>query len=129
MKASKAVSAIFLATAWISICEFARNQLLLSSFWTTHYSRLGLVFPAAPLNGAVWGIWALIFAVLIFILSRKFSLIQTSLFSWVMGFVLMWLVIGNLNVLPYGILIYAVPWSMVEVFVATVIIRQFREKE
>ena len=32
---------------------------------------------------------------------------------------MMWVVIGNLEVLPYGILAYAVPLSLVETYVAS----------
>ena len=113
-----------LATIWISISEFVRNELLLKPFWVEHYQKLGLVFSSEPINGAVWGLWSLLFAISIFIISKKFSLIETTLLSWFVGFVLMWVVICNLNVLPYGILIYAIPLSLVEAFVATLIIKK-----
>jgi hypothetical protein len=38
------------------------------------------------------------------------------------GFVMMWLVIGNLGVLPYGLLFIAVPLSLLEAFLAAFII-------
>ena len=129
MKAGKPVLAVILATAWISSSEFVRNQFLLSSYWTAHYREMGLVFPARPLNGAIWGLWSMMLAVCIFILSRKFSLISTTLIAWIMGFVMMWLVIGNLSVLPCGILVYAIPLSLLEALVATVIVRQLRVRE
>jgi len=120
----KSVLPILLATIWISISEFVRNELLLKSFWVEHYQKLGLVFPSEPINGAVWGIWSLLFAISIFIISKKFSLVATTFLSWLVGFVLMWVVIGNLNVLPYGILIYAIPLSLFEAFVASLIIKK-----
>jgi hypothetical protein len=98
--------------------------LLLKSFWVEHYQKLGLVFPSEPINGAVWGLWSLLFAISIFIISKKFSLIETTFLSWLVGFVLMWVVIGNLNVLPYGILLYAIPLSLLEAFVAALIIKK-----
>ena len=115
---------ILAATVWISISEFVRNEFLVKSFWVDHYSTLGLIFPSDPVNGAVWGIWSLLFAIAIFILSRKFSLLHTTLIAWLMGFVLMWVVIGNLGVLPYGLLLYAVPLSLLESFVAAWIIKK-----
>jgi len=115
---------ILLATIWISMSEFVRNELLVKSFWTEHYQKLGIVFPSEPVNGAIWGIWSLLFGISIFVIAKKFTLIETTLLSWFVGFVLMWVVIGNLNVLPYGILIYAIPLSLVEAFVATLIIKK-----
>jgi len=115
---------IFLATIWISISEFVRNEFLVKSNWIEHYKRLGLVFPSKPINGAVWGIWSLLFAISIFIIAKKFSLVQTFMLSWFVGFVLMWVVIGNLSVLPIGLLYLAIPLSLLEVFVAALIIKK-----
>ncbi len=120
----KKVIALFSATVWIGISEFIRNQFLLKQFWIDHYKSLGLVFPLEPVNGAVWGIWSVMFAVLILILAQKFSLIQTALISWFAAFVMMWVTIGNLMVLPFGILWYAVPLSLLEAFLAVWIIKK-----
>jgi hypothetical protein len=124
MKIIKQIVSILLATIWISISEFVRNQLLVKSYWTEHYQDLGLTFPSEPVNGAVWGIWSLLFAITIYIIAKKATLIKTTLLSWFVGFVLMWVVIGNLGVLPYGILVYAVPLSLLEAFIAALIIKK-----
>jgi hypothetical protein len=113
---------ILLATVWISLSEFGRNEFLLKSYWTDHYSGMGLVFPSEPVNGAIWGIWSLFYAFSIYIISRRFNLLQTFLLSWFVGFVLMWLVTGNMGVLPFRILWYAIPLSLLEAFLATLII-------
>ena len=118
---------VLLATIWISISEFVRNQLLFKSYWVEHYQAMGLTFPAEPINGAMWGVWSLLFAIVIFILAKKFTFWETTFFSWVIGFVLMWVVIGNLGVLPYGLLVYAVPLSLLEAFLAVWIIKQFQK--
>ena len=113
---------VLLAAVWISISEFVRNEFLLKSYWTAHYEELGLVFPSEPVNGALWGLWSLLFAVAIYIISRKYSLWQTTFLGWFVGFVLMWVVTGNMGVLPFSILFAAVPLSLLEAFVASLII-------
>lgn len=85
---------------------------------------MGLEFPSKPINGAVWGLWAIIFSILIYVITKKFTPMQTFALCWTLGFVLMWLVIGNLGVLPYKILLLAVPMSMIEVAVAILIIKR-----
>jgi hypothetical protein len=125
----KIIFPVFIATVWISISEFVRNEFIVKSYWTEHYKSLGLVFPSAPINGALWGFWSLLFAVAIFILSRKFSLVQTTLLSWFVGFVLMWVVIGNMGVLPYKLLYFAVPLSLLEAFLASFIIFKLNGKK
>ena len=117
-----------LATIWISISEFARNQFLLKSYWTDHYASLGLTFPEAPVNGAVWGLWSLLLAVFIFIISKKFNLLQTTLIAWFTGFVLMWVVLWNMGVFPVGILWAAIPLSLLEAFLASLIMNLMKKK-
>lgn len=124
----KTVIPILLATIWISGSEFVRNQFLLKSYWTNHYGSMGLTFPAEPVNGAIWGIWSLLFAITVYILSKKFSLLHTALLSWLTGFVLMWVVIGNLGVLPVRMLFAAIPLSMLEAFIAAWIVKRLSGK-
>ena len=125
MNLSKTILPVFLATVWISISEFLRNQFIIQSFWLAHYQSLGLKFPSEPINGAMWGLWSLMFAIAIFIIEKRFSLLETTFLSWFMAFVMMWVVIGNLNVLPFGILVYAIPLSILESYIATWIIKRF----
>jgi hypothetical protein len=120
----KTILPVILATAWISFSEFVRNEFLLKSYWSDHYLGMGLNFPSGPVNGAVWGIWSMLFAITIYMIAKKFSLFPTTLVAWLAGFVLMWLVTGNLGVLPYGILIYAIPLSLLESFIAAWIIKK-----
>jgi predicted neutral ceramidase superfamily lipid hydrolase len=80
-----------------------------------------MTFPSAPKNGIIWVVWGFLFAISIYLISRKFHLIQTALISWFMAFVLMWVVTFNLNVLPGAVLIYAVPLSLLEAFVGSYI--------
>jgi len=115
---------ILLATIWISISEFVRNTFLVRNIWLEHYQKLGLVFPERPINGAVWGVWSLCFAITIFIIAKKFSLLQTTFLSWFIGFVLMWIVIWNMSVLPTGLLVVAIPLSLLEAFLASFIIKK-----
>jgi hypothetical protein len=121
----KTILPILLATIWISLSEFVRNEFLVKSYWTTHYQSMGLTFPSAPVNGALWGLWSLLFAVSIFIVSKKFTLLQTTFLSWFMAFVMMWVVIGNLGVLPFGLLWAGIPLSLLEAFVASWIVKRW----
>ncbi len=120
----RAILATLAATFWIATNEFVRNQLVLVDHWTGHYAAMGLTFPGEPVNGAVWGIWSLCFAVAIFVMARRFSLIETTALAWSVGFLLMWLVVGNLGMLPFSVLPYAIPWSMLEAFGAVWVVKK-----
>lgn len=120
----KTILSVFLAGLWISLSEFLRNEFLLKSSWVDHFEKMGQVFPAEPVNGAIWGLWSFLFAWFIYLIQRRSGFAETILISWLAGFVFMWLVIGNLGVLPFGILPLAIPLSLLEVVVAAYIIRR-----
>jgi hypothetical protein len=125
----KTILPVLLATIWISTSEFVRNSFFLHDYWVSHYKSLGMVFPEEPINGAIWGIWSLCFAIGIYIISRKFSLLQTTFLSWFVGFAFMWLVVGNMGVLPFEILYVAIPLSILEAFLATFIIMKLSKNK
>ena len=126
MKSTKSFFAVFLSAIWIVLSEFFRNELLFKRYWTDHYDSLGLEFPSNPINGIVWAIWSILLAISIYILLKRFSLMQTAFIAFIMAFMLMWLVIGNLNVLPFGILYFAVPLAFLEVWIAAFIINRMK---
>ena len=97
---SRGFTAILLTAIWINASEFFRNEVLLKHFWMSHYQSLGLTFPSEPLNGIVWIIWGFAFSGVIYVISRRFSLLHTTLVSWFVAFVLMWIVTWNLGALP-----------------------------
>lgn len=113
---------ILAATVWISVSEFLRNEFWLKHIWVDHYAGMGLDFPDAPINGAIWGFWSLLFAIAIRAILRRFDLVGGAILAWLVGFVLMWVVAWNMGVLPLSILPYAVPLSILEAFVACWII-------
>ncbi|MGV6839635.1 MAG: hypothetical protein ACWA40_05515 [Planktomarina sp.] len=119
---------VIAATLWISISEFLRNEFWLKYIWVEHYAGMGLNFPDAAINGAVWGLWSLLFAIAIHSVLTRFNLVQGALVSWFMGFVLMWVVTWNLGVFPVTILPYAVPLSLLETFVAAWIITKLSQR-
>ena len=118
---SRRIIAVILTGIWVNVSEFFRNEILLKKYWVDHYQSLGMTFPSEPKNGMIWVAWGFLFAIAIYVISRKFNLIQTTLLSWFMAFVLMWVVTWNLNVLPSAILIYAVPLSLLEAFIGSYI--------
>lgn len=120
----KDIQAVAAGGIWINASEFFRNEVLVKPLWTEHYRSLGMDFPSAPVNGMLWGLWGFLLAALVHALSRRFDHRQTVLVTWLMAFGLMWIVIWNLNVMPAGLLWYALPLSLLEVAVAVWIIRR-----
>lgn len=116
--------AIAAAGLWINLSEFLRNELLLKSYWLDHYQKLGMGFPSEPVNGLLWVLWGFVLAAVVHAVCRRFGLWESIVICWATGFLLMWIVIWNLNVLPAGLLFYALPLSLLEVAVAAIICRR-----
>jgi len=116
------VAPVILATIWVAISEFVRNQVLFAGYWVDHYRSMGLEFPSAAINGLMWGVWSLLFAIAVFVMTRRFSRLEAMLLSWLCGFVMMWVTIGNLGVLPFRLLVPGVPLSLLEAFLAVMIV-------
>jgi hypothetical protein len=117
---------ILIATTWVSLNEFIRNDLFLGDHWHVHFAQLGIDFPNEPVNGAIWGLWSLCFVSALNFLLQRWSVLSAAAVGWMFGFPLMWIVVGNLGVLPEGVLPYAVPWSMFEAVVAVWIMSRLR---
>ena len=126
---SKTFLPVFLAAVWISISEYCRYEYILKSVWAAHFQRIGTRFPSAYINNFFWEVWSVMIAFLIFMLSKKFTFIQTGVLTWLTVFVMTWIIMYNLNTLPMGILIYEIPLSILEIFVAAWIIKKFKNKK
>jgi len=120
----KKILAITLSGFWVTFSEFLRNELLFKRYWIYHYNSIGLKFETLPINGILWVVWSFGLSYLIFRLNQKFSFRDTIILSWLPAFLFMWIIIYNLQVLPLMLLVFAVPLSLIEVFVASVIIKK-----
>lgn len=113
---------ILLAGLWVTFSEFLRNELLFKFYWVDHFDSLGLRFETLPLNGVLWMVWSF----LLVYVSREFLSVfkfwKGLFLVWIMGFLMMWITIYNLQVLPVALLFFALPWSFVELYVAGTIL-------
>ena len=100
----KIVLPVLIIGIWINVSETVRWMFLIESYWLEKYQNLNLIFPNETTNLIMWMVWGFLFAALIFILSRKFNLFQTTILSWFVAFVMMWVVVWNVGVLPVKML-------------------------
>ena len=119
---------ILITGIWINISETVRWILLVESFWLEKYQDLDIPFPDETINMIVWMIWGFCHATVIFILSRRYNLFQTTVLSWFVAFVMMWLIVWNVGVLPTGMLWFNIPLSLLEAFIGAYICIRFFKK-
>jgi len=116
---------ILIIGIWINISETIRWIFLVEPYWIEQYQKLNITFPDEPVNMIVWMIWGFCFATAMYILSKKFNLFQTTIFSWFGAFVMMWLIVWNVGVLPTGMLWFNIPLSLLETFIGAFICTKF----
>ncbi len=130
MKSAKQiVIPIFITGIWINLSESIRWIFLIEPFWIEKYQGLNITFPDENVNMIAWMIWGFFYATTIFILSRKFSLIQTTFLSWFVAFAMMWVIVWNVGVLPTGMLWFNIPLSLFETFIGALICIKYFNNE
>jgi hypothetical protein len=117
---------IILLAVWINAAETARWILFAKPRFDALFHSRGLVVPNEPSNGILWMLWGVIIAVIVFVLSQKYSLLQTTLITWTAVFVSVWIALWNSAVLPAEILPVVVPLSLITIFVAAFIAKKLQ---
>lgn len=120
----KTIIPILIIGVWINIFETVRWLLIIESYWIEFYTKLNLVFPNEPINGLIWMTWGFLLATIIFLLSKKFTSLQTTIITWLAVFFMLWIVLWNINILPLGILLYVVPLSFIEIYIGVIICKK-----
>ena len=119
---------IILISLWINISETARWILFSQSHFMKHYHSLNLALPFGPLVLILWLLWGISLSAIIYIISKKFSLLQTTLVIWIMAFPMLWIALYNLNVLPTSMLLLVIPASFISVLVGVLISNHLSSK-
>ncbi len=124
----KTIWHIFLVSLWINIFETLRWILFAKPVIDNHFKAANLVLPSEPVNNILWLIWGIIIAAMIFIISKKFKVLQTTFIVWVIVYVTHWIALWNFSVLPLNVLWLAVPLTFINVFVGSLICSRFISK-
>ena len=125
----KTILQILLVSLWVNIFETLRWMLFAKPDIDMHFKAANLVLPDEPVNNLLWLIWGIIIAVMIFIVSKKFKVLQTTFIVWITVYVMHWIALWNMAVLPINILWLAVPLTFINVLVGALISKYFQNKE
>ena len=125
----KAIWQILIVSLWVNIYETLRWILFAKPDIDMHFKAANLVLPNEPINNFLWLIWGLIIAAIIFIISKKFKVLQTTFIVWIIVYVTHWIALWNMAVLPLNVLWLAVPLTFINVLVGALICSRFLSKE
>ena len=113
----KTILPIILIGLWINISITIGWMLILEGYWIEKYQSMNLVFPTELINNITWMIWGFMLATIIFILSKKYSQLQTTLISWFAAFAMLWVIVWNIGVLPTGMLLFNIPNTLIVTYI------------
>jgi hypothetical protein len=119
---------ILLLAVWINISETVRWVLFSKPKFDAVFQDHGQVMPDQPINNILWMVWGVIIACVVYFLSAKFTVIQTTFITWCAVCVTVWIVMWNLAVLPPGLLLVAVPLSLFEIYIAALIAQKLQPR-
>jgi hypothetical protein len=112
---------ILIVSLWINIAETLRWLLYSKAYFLEHYQSLNLVLPFGPIYLILWLIWGILLSTIIYIISKKYTLLQTTVMIWIMAFLMVWITLFNLNVLPLSMLWLVIPLSFIDILVGVLI--------
>jgi hypothetical protein len=125
----KPIWQILLVSIWVNIYESLRWILIAKPDIETHFKAVNLTLPNEPINNILWLIWGVIISAVIYILSKKYTLWQTTFIVWITVYVMHWIALWNCAVLPVITLLHALPLTFINVLVAAFICRKFISRE
>lgn len=125
----KAIWQILLVSLWINIFESLRWVIFAKPDIEMYFKAANHVLPNQPINNILWMVWGVIIAIMIFIISKRFKLLQTTFIVWITVYVMHWIALWNMAVLPINILWLAVPVIFIIILVGASICSKFICKE
>lgn len=127
-KFNKTIWQILVISIWINFFETLRWMLFAKPSIDLHFKAANLILPNEPINNIFWLVWGIIIAVMIFIISKKFNVLETTFIVWITVYVMHWIALWNMAVLPINILWLAVPLTFINVLVGALITKYFNNK-
>lgn len=125
----KAIWQILLVSLWINIFESLRWVIFAKPDIEMYFKAANHVLPNQPINNILWMVWGVIIAIMIFIISKRFKLLQTTFIVWITVYVMHWIALWNMAVLPIKILFLAIPLTFINVLVGVLISKYFHNKK
>jgi len=120
----KTILPIILIGLWINISITIGWMLILEGYWVEKFQSLNLVFPTELINNITWMIWGFMLATIIFVISKKFTVFQTTFLAWFVAFVMMWTIVWNIGVLPTGMLLFNIPFTLIVTYIGALICKK-----
>ncbi len=124
----KTIWQIIIISIWITIAETLRWILFAKPYFIKHFQNRNIEPPGGPLYLTIWLVWGILLSLIIIIVSKKFSLLKSSLIIWFTTFSGIWIILFNLKVVSVPILLILMTFCFIEIFIGALISKNFYNK-
>lgn len=124
----KTIWQIIIISIWITIAETLRWILFAKPYFIKHFQNRNIEPPGGPLYLTIWWVWGILLSLIIIIVSKKFSLLKSSLIIWFTTFSGIWIMLFNLKVVSVPILLILMTFCFIEIFIGALISKNFYNK-
>ena len=124
----KAIWQVIILSIWINVAETIRWIVFAKPYFISQYQKMNIEPPSGPLYLIIWFAWGVLLALLIYIISRKFSLIETTIIIWLSVYSGIWIMLFNLSLVTFPILFTIAAFCFIEIFVGSLISKYFHNQ-
>jgi hypothetical protein len=124
----KAIWQVIILSIWINAAETIRWIVFAKPYFISHYQKMNIEPPSGPLYLIIWFVWGVLLALLIYIISRKFSLIETTIIIWLSVYSGIWIMLFNLSLVTFQILFAIAAFCFIEIFIGSLISKYFHNQ-
>ena len=124
----KAICQVIILSIWINLAETIRWIAFAKPYFVSQYQNMNIEPPSGPLYLIIWFVWGVLVALLIFIISQKFSYLKATFIIWFSVFSGVWIMLINLRIVTFPILFAIAAFCFIEIFIGTLISKYFHNQ-
>lgn len=124
----KAIWQVIILSIWINLAETIRWIAFAKPYFISHYQSMNIEPPGGPLYLIIWFVWGVLLALLIYIISKKFSFIITTIIIWLSVYSGIWIMLFNQRLVTLPVLLAIAAFCFIEIFIGTLINNYFHRK-
>ena len=117
----KAIWQVIILSIWINLAETIRWMAFAKPYFVSHYQNMNIEPPGGPLYLIIWFVWGVLLALLIYLISQKFSYVKATFIIWLSVFSGIWIMLFNLRLVTLPVLLAIAAFCFIEIFIGTLI--------
>jgi len=117
----KAIWQVIILSIWINLAETIRWMAFTKPYFVSHYQNMNIEPPGGPLYLIIWFVWGVLLALLIYLITQKFSYVKATFIIWLSVFSGIWIMLFNLRLVTLPVLLAIAAFCFIEIFIGTLI--------